>query len=152
VTAVIGKVFGFNVSVQIDKESNWFSKEGDWNDANATFSGVLGSVINQEVDFSIAPWKRTPERSTRVDFTQSFNPNNMIMVSNALQYPINYSMFFSPFRLNSWRACISVSVLIVTILGLPNYLIRDYDEGWFARRIVILTSWMFFILINAYFR
>ena len=68
-------VLGFNFSVSIDQNGNWFSKNGDWTDENTTFDGVLGQVINEEVDFSIAAWKVTKERSTRLDFTPSFIPN-----------------------------------------------------------------------------
>ncbi len=72
---VISDMFNITFTCNKDPLNDWGTgpKTGTWFDKNATFSGVLGRVINGEYDVSVSAWLRNVERSLWLDYHIRFN-------------------------------------------------------------------------------
>ncbi len=67
---IVTAMFNMTFTCNNDPLGDWGTtpKTGSWYDKNATFSGVLGRVINGEYDVSVHAWFQNQERSLWLDF------------------------------------------------------------------------------------
>ncbi len=82
-----------------------------------------------------------------MDFTTGFTTDSMEAVTNKLHRPFDITFFLRPFTTASWAYIIVFTMATITIANLPLW--KKADS--ISHRIVMISSWMFFLLINAYY-
>ncbi len=83
-----------------------------------------------------------------MDFTTGVTVSYNEAVTNKLHPPPDITFYLRPFTTGSWTYISIFAMTIISIVALPPW---NDKAVLTSHRIVILTSWMFFLLINAYY-
>lgn len=142
-----------NFTWQTERGENWgvLPLTGNWTDPNATFGGIFGLTVRDERDLQLSIWVSTAERFQWMDSTMSILDRPIQTVINRRVQPIDLTMFIRPFTSRSWMA-IGITLLTVSIaLLVPQMFIKSQYTNEISHRITIVSAWVLFILINAFY-
>lgn len=146
-----------------DSNFTWFSDESDsWGnvpmdgknmtDPEAKFDGAMGAVVRDEYDTALSVWQWNSDRDHFADFTASFYPRETRAVLNSKRPPVDVTLFLRPFTPPSWLATMAVVAFLAAALLVPFRVFGNYlEEDSASERIAILSGWLLFILLNAYY-
>lgn len=149
VTSIIGEMYNFTLN--FGRANCWGSVPANGSYLNpdtVTFEGVFGDVVSGRSDVSLAAWKHTYERSLWVDFSQTITSSPVVIVTNIQRHPFDVYLFTRPFRRSAWLVTTFLVILTVGIVRFAKWL---QPEGSDSVRIAVLSSWLFFVLISAFF-
>ena len=126
----------------------FFHKTGPYN-LSGDWTGVMGDVVEGKYPLSLSAWSWMIERNGFLDFVPIIKEN--LLLSIVPQQPkVDLTLFIRPFRPETWHGVLVVVLLVLFVLMMSQKAISMYGtkSGY---KIVILVSWISFVLINAYF-
>ena len=146
----MGRIMNFTWTSHAPPDGNWgvrplsgpFNKSGVW-------GGAMGGVVNGDYHISLSQWVWNIERYGLLDFIST--STNRICLALTPQPPeVDPGLFIRPFTDEAWGGIGIMFVIILFILFLPYIFIRYYEDtnGY---NMMAFTSWMFFVLINAFY-
>ncbi len=135
---------------RIDVDGNWgvapasgpFNKSGVWN-------GVMGSIINDEAMMSVGTWAMTGNRFGLMDFV-IIGTNRPYLAYTPGQKKSDWTLFLRPFNKDAWTTIALITVLAF-LANIVPYAFLGYYEDTEGYKINTLTTWLFFVGINAYY-
>ena len=98
---------------------------------------------------SISLWLWKFERFGLMDFV-SVHPSSYVLALTPQPAEVDFGLFIRPFQEEAWLLISCFVIMILTTIVLPYSLLTYYDhtEGF---KLTSLTSWLFFVIINAYY-
>ena len=111
----LGKMYNFSIQFDVEPNNDWgaLPSTGSWVDPNATFSGILELIHNNEYDLSFPEWVYIAERTHWFDFSHIVYKQEVSLFINYKTLPQNwdFTMFWRPFTMKTW-ICIILTALI----------------------------------------
>ena len=143
----------YNFTWEVSQASHWgtLPDTGNWEDPNATFSGSLGSVINGEFDVPLSIWAFSSERFIWTDITLTIYDRPMIIVINNQVPTLDLTLLFRPFTISSWISILLTLLLATAGILVPQNFLSIWQDTWISHRIVVLSTWLMFILLNSFY-
>jgi hypothetical protein len=89
------------------------------------------------------------ERSEFLDFVPIVS-STLVLVLTPQAPEIDFGLFIRPFRDEAWLIVGLIFILILASLLIPYALISYFEETQ-GYRIALLSGWIFFVLLNAYY-
>ncbi|XP_059095533.1 uncharacterized protein LOC131890241 [Tigriopus californicus] len=136
----------FNFTLRSVKEPH-----DDWglqSEFGRNFSGVLGNVIQGQVDLSLSLWIWNLQRSISTDFCIVMSDWQQFILVPQLP-EVDTTLFMRPFTNESWIAIGMTSLIIVICVVFPMS-IRRLNEST-GYKIISTSGWYFFLLLNAFY-
>ena len=146
----MGKIMNFTWTSYAPPDGSWgvrpisgpFNKSGVW-------GGAMGSVVNGEYHISLSQWVWNVERYRLLDFVST--STNRVCLALTPQAPeIDPGLFTRPFTDDAWYGIGFITGVIFLVLMIP-YAFIDYYEETDGYNITAFWSWMFFLLVNAFY-
>jgi hypothetical protein len=128
------------------------NKDGSWGTVNENgvwTTGPMSSVMNGEYHMSMGPWQWKFERFGLMDFV-SLNPNAFVLALTPQPAELDMGLFIRPFQDQAWLLVLASVIIIVINIVIP-YSLLSYYEHTDSFKLASLFSWLFFLLINAYY-
>ena len=109
----------------------------------------MGDVVKGKYPISLSAWNWMLERNDFLDFVPIIK-ENFVLTIVPQQPKVDLTLFIRPFRTETWYGILVVFLVVCIVLILSRKAISAYGtkSGY---KIVILISWVSFVLINAYF-
>ena len=140
----MGKILNFTWTSHIDIDGNW-GVIGQ----NGVPTGVMGSVIKGEYHLSLSQWLWRSERYGLMDFVTTSTQSNVLALTPQ-PAEVDFGLFIRPFQSDAWFCIVGLFVcILITILG--PYVFISYYEQTEAFKIASISTWLFFLMINAYY-
>ena len=143
----------FNFTLELSKADNWglLPTSGSWQDSNATFSGVWGTIAHDEQDLPLSVWTLNYERSYWADMLTPFYDRPMLIVINKQIQSVDLTFLFRPFTSYSWAGVLVTLAMVVCCILLPRQAIPSWKDSWASHRIFVISGWLLFILVNSFY-
>ena len=128
------------------------NKDGSWGTVNENgvwTTGPMSSVMNGEYHMSISPWLWKFERFGLMDFV-SLNPNAFVLALTPQPAELDMGLFIRPFQDEAWILVLVSVIIIFSNIVIP-YSLLSYFEHTESFKLSSLFSWLFVLLINAYY-
>ena len=142
---VMGNMINFTWTSHAPPDGSWgiVDENGVWT------TGPMGSVIKGEYHMSISLWLWKFERFGLMDFV-SVHPSSYVLALTPQPAEVDFGLFIRPFQEDAWLLIFCFVIMILTTIVVPYSLLTYYDhtEGF---KLTSLTSWLFFVIINAYY-
>ena len=99
------------------------SVDGAWGSSkdNGTWSGMIGMILNNEVDFAIADFFITLDRSDVVDFSMPLMKARSKMYIPLPSQDAGWSTFVNPFSFKLWMATVTMIFVGSIIISVTYY-------------------------------
>ena len=134
------------------KEPNddWGNEMVDNADAslNVSWRGVMGGVITGQYDMSLSAWLYQEKRSKVLSFS-TFVTGERFLVATPNVLSIDFGLLLRPLTTSAWQGIVGV-LLLSSLAGLvikPGH----YDEIKLYERILVISTWIFFVLLNSFY-
>lgn len=149
---IIARSHNFTWDLQMSQDV-WggFPKSNNWSDPNRIFEGIFNMIVHDEIDIALSIWDNVPERHPFADITAPVYSRKIEVYVNSKSDVLDRQLLTKPFTLSSWCGIAFLTVLIITIDKLAPKFLVFWRDCWYTRRIIILTGWVFFNMINAYY-
>ena len=146
----MGRILNFTWTSHAPPDGNWGVRpiSGPYN-RSGLWGGAMGSVINGEYHISLSNWVWNLERYGLVDFV-STTTGTLILALTPKPADVDLGLFVRPFQYEAWQGVFVVFIVIVAIILLPYGFISYYEQTN-SFKITIFWSWLFFVVINAYY-
>ena len=144
------RLFNFTYVSLRDPNNDWgvTPKSGPYN-RSGVWGGVMGGVINGQFDMSLSAWQWVFNRVELVSFTTVVRQRSQLVLTP--QPPkVDVLLYIRPFTDESWGAIGAIMVVMLVCLIFP-YLVVRHVESTAGHQMIVLFSWYFFILLNAYY-
>ena len=142
---VMGNMINFTWTSHAPPDGSWgiVDENGVWT------TGPMGRVIKGEYHMSISLWLWKFERFGLMDFV-SVHPSSYVLALTPQPAEVDFGLFIRPFQEEAWLLISCFIIMILTTIVVPYSLLTYYDhtEGF---KLTSLTSWLFFVIINAYY-
>ena len=128
------------------------NKDGSWGTVNENgvwTTGPMSSVMNGEYHMSMGPWQWKFERFGLMDFV-SLNPNAFVLALTPQPAELDMGLFIRPFQDEAWILVLVSVIIIFSNIVIP-YSLLSYFEHTESFKLSSLFSWLFVLLINAYY-
>ena len=128
------------------------NKDGSWGTVNENgvwTTGPMSSVMKGEYHMSMGPWQWKFERFGLMDFV-SLNPNAFVLAVTPQPAKLDMGLFRRPFQDEAWILVLASVIIIVINIKVP-YTLLSYYEHTKSFKLSSLFSWLFVLLINAYY-
>jgi len=119
-----------------------FNRSGVW-------GGAMGTVVNNEYHVSLSQWVWTYNRYGLLDFV-STSTNAVVLALTPQPPAVDPGLFIRPFRDEAWYG-IGVMFLIILFVIIAPFTCFPWYEHTDGFNCAAFWSWMFFVLINAYY-
>ena len=141
----MGNIVNFTWTSHAPIDGSWgtVDENGFWTD------GPMSSVRDGEYHMSISQWLWTFERIGLLDFV-SLNPKAFVLALTPQPAAIDMGLFIRPFQDEAWILVLASVTIIVINIAVP-YSLLSYYEHTESFKLSSLFSWLFFLLINAYY-
>ena len=116
---------------------------------SGVWGGAMGNVVNGDYHVSLSQWVWTANRYGLLDFV-STSTNAVVLALTPQPPEVDPGLFIRPFRNEAWYG-IGVMFIIILIIIIGPYAFFSYYEKTDGFNIAAWWSWMFFVLINAYY-
>ena len=141
----MGKIVNFTWTSHAPIDGSW----GTVNENGVWTAGPMSSVMNGEYHMSISPWLWKFERFGLMDFV-SLNPNTFVLALTPQPAELDMGLFIRPFQDEAWILFLASVTIILINIAIP-YSLLSYYEHTESFKLSSLSSWLFFLLINAYY-
>ena len=141
----MGNIVNFTWTSHAPTDGSW----GTVNENGVWTAGPMSSVMNGEYHMSISPWLWKFERFGLMDFV-SLNPNAFVLALTPQPAEYDMGLFIRPFQDEAWILVLASVIIIVINIAIP-YSLLSYYEHTESFKLSSLFSWLFFLLINAYY-
>ena len=141
----IGNIVNLTWTSHAPTDGSWGSvdENGFWTD------GPMSRVKDGEYHMSISQWLWTYERIGLLDFV-SLNPKAFVLALTPQPAALDMGLFIRPFQVEAWILVLASVTIIVINIAVP-YSLLSYYEHTESFKLSSLFSWLFFLLINAYY-
>ena len=141
----MGNIVNFTWTSHAPTDGSWgtVNEDGFWT------GGPMSRVMNGEYHMSISQWLWTFERIGLLDFV-SLNPKTFVLALTPQPAGLDMGLFIRPFQDEAWILVLAYVTIIVINIAIP-YSLLSYYEHTDSFKLSSLFSWLFFILINAYY-
>ena len=142
----MGNIANFTWTSHIPADGSWgtMDKNGVW------VTGPMGTVIKGEYHMSLSCWTWTLERNHLVDYVPVGGNEFFVLALTPQAAELDFGLFIRPFQDEAWLLVL-VSVIIIVITIVIPYSLLSYYEHTESFKLASLFSWLFFLLINAYY-
>ena len=152
---ILANRFNFTWSCDAEPNGIWGHIEpisGPRN-ANGSWGGVFGYVVNGSYPLCISAWTRLEWRQDIIDFASGGTGAQYTIAYLPQSSDFDLWLFFRPFTNNSWTAVGVLAILIISLVFLGRQLeqyIHKRDRQQIKLngiRLINITRWIFLILI-----
>ena len=105
-------------------------------------------MISGQYDISLNSWLYQEKRSRVLSFSTLITAE-LVLVATPNVPNIDFGLFLRPLTTSAWRGI--VGVLLVTYLATFITKSRDSDETPPYKRILSISTWIFFVLLNSFY-
>ena len=142
----MGNIANFTWTSHIPTDGSWgtIDENGVW------VTGPMGTVIEGEYHMSIGSWTWTIERNGLMDFVSVGGNEFFVLALTPQTAELDFGLFIRPFQDEAWLLVLASVIMIVIIITVP-YSLLNYYENTEGFKLVSLISWLFVLLINAYY-
>ena len=141
----MGNIVNFTWTSHAPIDGSW----GTVNENGVWTAGPMSSVMNGEYHMSISPWLWKFERFGLMDFV-SLNPNAFVLALTPQPAELDMGLFIRPFQDEAWILVLVSVIIIFSNIVIP-YSLLSYFEHTESFKLSSLFSWLFVLLINAYY-
>ncbi|XP_069995853.1 probable glutamate receptor [Penaeus vannamei] len=106
---------------------------------NGSWSGMVGMLEREEVEFALGPFTITPQRETVVDFTMAVHNDNKAILTVRPGLQSDVSGFLKPFTLEVWLL-FSLSILAIGTTMRILTATEDRIFGTFTKNLTVKTA------------
>ena len=145
---LLGKYYNFTIESINNPDGNWGAIVLDGDLPNKTFPGLFGKIVRREFDLSISNWNHKLEWDPLLDGTVSIFDNYLIQIINIKKPPMDLTLFFRPFKNESWLAILGLFFLLYLPLAIQSLCYRKVS---IVNRKISLISGLCFLLIHSYY-
>ena len=92
-----------------------------------------------------------PVRSDYLDYTMPINEMPQIIYVSQNQRSLDFSMILKPFSPLVWLVLPLLTCLLSAALIIPKEIFDVWRDTWISHRIIVLSSWTIFVLVNSYY-
>ncbi len=116
---------------------------------NGTWNGAMGGIVNGKYMLGVSSWVWNEQRQSLLDFVLCTTSQSAMAVSPRPP-EFDIGLFIRPFRDDAWNGCgITLAFMFIGVM-VPRMFLSYYDSTD-AQKIVVTSTWYFFVLINAYY-
>ena len=122
---ILQRMTNFDYAMYPSVDGGWGSKQPD-----GTWSGQIGMILRGEVEFSIADFSITLERSRMVDFSEFLLYSRINMFIRTPSRDVGWSTFVKPLSHGTWIVTVTIllaSSLMISITYYINKRESSYD-------------------------
>ena len=142
---LMGNIANFTWTSHRPTDDSW----GIMDENGVYTTGPMASVAQGEYHLSICYWKWTFQRHGAVDFF-SIGDRELVLALTPQPAALDFGLFVRPFHIEAWYLVFGGLLLIVITIIVP-YTFLSYYEHTESFKLASLFSWLFFLLINAYY-
>ena len=142
----MGNIANFTWTNHVPTDGSW----GEIDDNGVWVTGPMGTVIKDEYHMSISCWWWTLERDRLMDFVYVGGNEFYQLALTPQAAELDFGLFIRPFQDEAWLLILaSIAIIVITIV--VPYSLLSYYEHTESFKLTSLFSWLFFLLINAYY-
>ena len=143
----------YNFTLVPDPATEWGSLPvtGDWQDPNATFVGIFDDAVQGNTDMVLSFYTIMADRNHWVDMSFALYQSKIQFLINSQVHVPDLAMLWRPLTLHSWILVATSTITVAGGIFIPRKLIKDWDESWYSCRVAVITGWLLFNLVNAYY-
>lgn len=142
----MGNIANFTWTSHVPIDGSW----GTMNENGVWVTGPMGTVIKGEYHMSISSWSWTIDRDDLMDFVSVGGNEFFVLARTPQPAKVDFGLFIRPFQDDAWLLVLASFIMIVIIIAVP-YSFLSYYEQTEGFKLASLFSWLFFLLINAYY-
>ena len=142
----MGNIANFTWTSHVPTDGSWgtMDKNGVW------VTGPMGTVIKGEYHMSLSCWTWSLERNHLMDYVPVGGNDFFVLALTPQAAELDFGLFIRPFQDEAWLLVLTSIIIIVITIVVP-YSLLSYYEHTESFKLVSLFSWLFFLLINAYY-
>ncbi|XP_063593053.1 glutamate receptor ionotropic, kainate glr-3-like [Penaeus indicus] len=138
VLEIFASMMNFDYVVVRPPDSLWGARLN-----NGSWSGMVGMLEREEVEFALGPFTITPQRETVVDFTVAVHNDNKAILTVRPGLQSDVSGFLKPFTLDVWL----LFLLSILAIGTTMRMLTSTEDrifGTFTKNLTTKTAaWVF---------
>ena len=142
----MGKIVNFTWTSHVPTDGSW----GTMDENGVWVTGPMGTVINGEYHMTISSWTWSFERNSLMDFVSVGGNEFFALALTPQAAALDFGLFIRPFQDDAWLLILASIMMIVLTVVVPYSLISYYEHTE-SFKMASLFSWLFFLLINAYY-
>ncbi len=158
VSQVLAKQFNFTIVANKEPHDNWGKDRcvgkmelGNWTEGQPFPNGVYGYLEHERMDMSLIAFRSILERENNFDLSIPVcSATRKIVFSLDRNTNLDFTMFFRPFARLSW-SFFTLTLAVFVILACIFNMIDSKAEKRFSYQILMLTIWLMFVLLNAFY-
>ena len=141
----MGNIVNFTWTSHEPTDGSW----GSMDDNGVWTTGPMGAVTKGEYHMSISSYSWTIQRNGLVDFV-SMGGKAFVLALTPQPAELDFGLFIRPFQEEAWLLVLAFVLMISIIVAVP-YSLFNYYEHTESFKLTALFSWLFFVIINAYY-
>ena len=142
----MGNIVNFTWTSHVPTDGSW----GTMDENGVWVSGPMGTVIDGEYHMTISSWSWSFERNSLMDFVSVGGNEFFALALTPQAAELDFGLFIRPFQDEAWLFILASIMMIVLTIAVP-YSLFSYYEHTESFKLASLFSWLFFLLINAYY-
>ena len=142
----MGNIVNFTWTSHVPTDGSW----GTMDENGVWVTGPMGTVINGEYHMTIGSWTWSFERNSLMDFVSVGGNEFFALALTPQAAELDFGLFIRPFQDEAWLLILA-SILMIVITVVVPYSLLSYYEHTESFKLASLFSWLFFLLINAYY-
>jgi hypothetical protein len=142
----MGNIVNFTWTSHVPTDGSW----GTMDENGVWVTGPMGTIINGEYHMTISSWSWSFERNSLMDFVSVGGNEFFALALTPQAAELDFGLFIRPFQDEAWLLVLASIMMIVITVVVP-YSLLSYYEHTESFKLVSLFSWLFFLLINAYY-
>ena len=142
----MGNIVNFTWTSHVPTDGSW----GTMDENGVWVTGPMGTVINGEYHMTISSWSWSFERNSLMDFVSVGGNEFFALALTPQAAELDFGLFIRPFQDEAWLLILASIMMIVITIVVP-YSLLSYYEQTESFKLASLFSWLFFLLINAYY-
>lgn len=144
----VAQVMNFTLLSAWNEEKTWGNIASFTNHSSSDQS-VLGKIRSNIYDGSINEWIIEPSRGTYFDHCLTGLPLQQIVIISPISKPLDLTFYLRTF---SWKSLYVLAATVILLLVLLWYGFKiTQRSNSIGLRILIISSWLFFVLVQAYY-
>ena len=141
----MGNLVNFTWTSHEPTDGSW----GSMDDNGVWTTGPMGAVTKGEYHMSISSYSWTIQRNGLVDFV-SMGGKAFVLALTPQPAELDFGLFIRPFQEEAWLLVLAFVLMISITIAVP-YSLFNYYEHTESFKLTALFSWLFFVIINAYY-
>ena len=145
---ILGARYNFTVISHKNLDGDWglMPKSGPFS-INGTWGGIMGDVINKKYDMCISAWTWNIDRHDMLQFSPMATTRKMCVLTP--DKTTDFGLFVRVFKSDLWVAITSImGAILISFIATKIFQPVEQSNG---QQLMIFTSFMFFVVVNAYY-